>query len=188
MLRNAGLTFEQRPSSINERALEREALARMGSENRFFPGELALDLSSAKALDVSRKMPDALVIGADQLMACGGEIYHKPPNMDAARKQLRQLRGRRHSLYAGVSIAKGHEILWQHLDRADLTMREFSEAFLEEYCRIEGEHLLQSVGSYRIEGPGLQLFSDIQGDTFTIIGLPLLPVLGYLRKTGWLMR
>lgn len=187
LLRNAGLDFSLQPARIDERALERAALGR-APDGGLNPGELALCLSEAKAQDVSRNAPDALVIGADQVMACGGRIFHKPADNAAAREQLRLLRGRTHSLYSALTVAQAGEPRWQHFDRADLTMRDFSDDFLDEYCRKEEPHLLASVGAYRIEGPGAQLFSRISGDVFTIIGLPLLPLLGYLRKIGWLMR
>ena len=182
ILRGAGLDFRQQSADIDERALEAEA----ASGGDVDAGRLALMLAAAKARDVSAREPAALVIGADQVMECGGVAYHKPATLDAARRHLMQLRGRTHSLNAGLCVAKGGAVLWQHLDRAHLTMRDFSDDFLDAYCRAEGEALLQTVGVYRIEGPGIQLFAKIEGDHFTIIGLPLLPLLGYLREIGWL--
>jgi septum formation protein len=182
ILRGAGLDFRQQSAAIDERMLEAGAASGGGVD----AGKLALMLANAKALEVSAREPAALVIGADQVMECGGTIYHKPANVEAARRQLIQLRCKTHSLSAGLCVAKGGAVLWQHLDRAHLTMRDFSDDFLDAYCRSEGETLLRSVGVYRIEGPGIQLFSNIEGDHFTIIGLPLLPLLGYLREIGWL--
>ncbi len=182
LLRGAGLEFRQRSANVDERALETEAAAKGDLD----PGALAVMLAEAKALDVSACEPGALVIGADQVTACGGTVIHKPADAEAAREQLARLRGKTHSLNAGLCVARDGTVLWRHLDRAHLTMRDFSDAFLEAYLRSEGEALLRSVGVYRIEGPGIQLFSRIEGDHFTIIGLPLLPLLGYLREIGWL--
>jgi septum formation protein len=119
-------------------------------------------------------------------MECGGLLYHKPAGIEAAREQLAQLRGRTHNLHAGLCVARGGAVLWRHLDRARLTMRDFSDAFADAYCRSEDETVLRSVGVYRIEGRGIQLFSAIEGDHFTIMGLPLIPLLRYLREIGWL--
>jgi septum formation protein len=182
ILRGAGIDFRQRSADIDERALEAEA----ASAGVIDAGRLALTLAGAKALNVSRREPAALVIGGDQVMECGGRLYHKPATMEAARQQLLQLRGKTHSLNAGVCVAKDGDVLWQHLDRAHLTMRDFSDAFLDAYCGAEGEALLRTVGVYRIERRGIQLFEKIEGDHHTIIGLPLLPLLGNLREIGWL--
>lgn len=182
ILRGAGLVFVKQSASIDERALEADAAASGGVD----AGTLALMLAEAKALDVSASEPGALVIGADQVMECGGTVYHKPVSVEAARRQLAALRGRTHSLNAALCVARGGVVLWRHLDRAHLTMREFSDAFLDDYIGGEDEGLLRTVGVYRIEGPGIQLFSRIEGDHFTIMGLPLLPLLGYLREIGWL--
>lgn len=182
-LRRAGIGFRQLPAVIDERALE---MAAASGETGIDAGRLALMLAAAKAEHVSRGVPEALVIGADQVMECGGAILHKPATIEAARRQLAGLRGRTHSLNSGICVARGGETVWRHLDRAQLTMRAFSDDFLNDYLRAEGETLLGSVGAYRIEGPGIQLFSKVEGDYFSIIGLPLLPLLGYLRQIGWL--
>jgi septum formation protein len=182
ILRGAGLEFRQQSAAVDERALEAQAVAAGGID----AGKLALMLAEAKALDVSARESGALIIGADQLMECGGVLFHKPAGVDAARQQLAQLRGRTHSLHAALCVARGGIVLWRHLDRADLTMRDFSDDFADAYCRSEDEAVLRAVGIYRVEGPGVQLFSAIKGDHFTIMGLPLLPLLGYLRDIGWL--
>ena len=187
ILRGAGLAFRQEPAGVDERALEAAAVASSDS-GRVDAGGLALLLAAAKAKDVSVKHPPALVLGADQVMECEGVLHQKPPTLAAARQQLLGLRGRTHSLHAALCVAREGRVLWQHLDRARLTMRAFSDAFLDDYCRSEGDVLLQSVGAYRIEGRGIQLFSTIEGGHFTIIGLPLLPLLGYLRDIEWLPR
>ncbi len=188
ILQNAGLNFRQVPSDIDERAIEAQLASEAEVANEAYPEKLALSLAEAKALAVSRDNPDALVIGADQVMACGGDILHKPETLEAAREQLMHLRNRTHSLFSGICIAAGASIEWRHFTRADLVMRDFSDAFLDAYCRAEGETMLRSVGSYRVEGPGIHLFSAIRGDLHTIMGLPLLPLLGYLREAGKLMR
>jgi septum formation protein len=183
ILRNAGLTFHQKPANIDERALEDEILRRDG---RLEAGRLSLELASEKARAVSALHPDALVIGADQVMVCGGLLFAKPVDIHGARKQLSHLLGKAHNLHSAVAVALGGDIHWQHVEKATLTMRAFSEAFLDDYLAAEGEAVLASVGAYRIEGRGIQLFSRVEGDHFTIIGLPLLPLLGYLREGGWL--
>lgn len=188
MLRNAGLAFRQAPSDVDERAIETQLTVHDTPQDGAFPKRLALALAEAKALDVSRDHPHALVIGADQVMSCDSDILHKPETLAAAREQLMRLRGRSHVLHSAVCIASGADVAWRHCESAELVMRDFSEEFLDAYCRAEGETLLRSVGSYRVEGPGIHLFSVIRGDIHTIMGLPLLPLLGYLRDTGKLMR
>jgi septum formation protein len=184
VLRQAGLTFRQQPADIDERALEAEIARRDGTLEA---GRLASELASQKACAVSALHPDCLVIGADQVMECGGKLFAKPVDIAGAQEQLKHLRGKAHSLHSAIAVALGNEIRWRYVDKAVLTMRGFSDAFLDDYVAAEGETLLASVGSYRIEGRGIQLFSQVEGDHFTIIGLPLLPLLGYLRETGWLL-
>jgi septum formation protein len=183
VLRAASLTFRTVPADIDERAIEAEMMRGDGGPGA---GVLATRLAVEKAAAVSQLHPQALVIGADQVMECEGRLFQKPPDLAAAMTQLRELRGRAHSLHAGLAVALGGEAIWRHLDSARLTMRDFSEAFLDSYIAAEGAALLGCVGAYRIEGPGIQLFSSVEGDHFTIIGLPLLPLLGYLRDIGWL--
>lgn len=178
LLRASGLAFEQMPAGIDERALQQGAGLPAGG--------LAALLAAEKAKAVSRRHPDALVIGADQVMEQNGRLHLKPPDLNAAREQLRLLRGKEHGLHAGLSIARGGETRWGHVGVARLTMRNFSDAFLDSYLAAEGDALIACVGAYRIEGRGIQLFSRIEGDHSTIIGLPLLPLLGYLRGIGWL--
>ncbi|WP_280950404.1 Maf family protein [Rhodomicrobium vannielii] len=181
MMRGAGLTFRQVPADIDERAIE----AGMASGLDPLPApELAVRLAVAKAKSVSARHPETLVIGADQVMECGGVIFHKPADIAAARVQLLALRGRTHRLCCGLAVALGGRCLWDHLDEAKLEMRAFSEQFLDAYLDMEGEAVLQSVGGYRIEGPGVQLFRHISGDHFTIIGLPIMTLLAYLRECG----
>jgi septum formation protein len=183
VLRDAGLSFRTLPADIDERGIEAEMTHGDGGPDA---GALATRLAAEKACAVSRLHPDALVIGADQVMECEGRLFQKPPDRAAARAQLGQLRGRTHSLHAGLAVGFGGEAIWGHLGSARLTMRDFSDAFLDGYVAAEGAALLGCVGSYRIEGRGIQLFSRVEGDHFTIIGLPLLPLLDYLRDIGWL--
>lgn len=184
ILRDAGLDFRQEPAAIDERALEAEILRRDGGLEA---GRLACELAGKKACAISAIYPEALVVGADQVMECGGKLFAKAGDIHAARDQLRHLRGQAHSLHSAVAVALGGEVRWRHVEKAVLTMRGFSDAFLEDYIAAEGAALLASVGGYRIEGRGIQLFSRVEGDHSTIIGLPLLPLLGYLRETGWLL-
>jgi septum formation protein len=177
MLEAAGLTFEVRPTDVDEDAI-RSTLGDAAPEH------VAAVLARAKAEEVSRRAPHALVIGADQVLALGRTICTKAPDIAAARAALRSLAGRRHHLHSAVSIAvAGHEV-WHHLDTAALTMREFSDAFLDSYLSRAGDRVCASVGAYEMEGLGIQLFERIEGDYFTILGMPLLPLLAELRTRG----
>ena len=145
-------------------------------------------LAEAKAREVAGKLiagdqTDALVIGADQILECDGRWFDKPPDRKAAAETLRALRGRAHRLKSAVAVFQGEECIWRYLETPVLTMRNFSDGFLENYLEISGPDILESVGAYRLEGSGLQLFSHINGDYFTILGLPLLALLEFLRKT-----
>lgn len=179
LMENAGLNFRAIAAEIDERAVEREI------EHRALgPDELALELASSKALEVSSRFPQALVIGCDQTMSVGSQVFHKPADRAEARANLRLLRGRTHRLNSGVVLVRGGREIWRHLSTADLSMREFSDAFLEDYLTRCGDDVMKSVGCYQLEGIGIQLFSSIVGDYFTILGLPLLPLLGQLRRMG----
>jgi len=141
-------------------------------------------LAEAKAMRVSSRRPGMLVIGADQILDCDGDWFDKPRDPGAARTQLMALRGRRHGLLTAAAVAKNGALIWHASDRASLTMRRFSDAFLETYLEASGEDILSSVGAYRLEGLGAQLFERVEGDFFTILGLPLLPLLDFLRSHG----
>jgi septum formation protein len=177
LLSQAGLAFEACAASIDERALEAEAAER-GAD----AAEIALVLAKAKAIAVSASRPGAVVIGADQTLALGSELLHKPEGLAGAKAQLDRLRGRTHWLNAGVALARDGETLWSHVESAELTMRDFSDAERDAVLRQEGEAILSSVGGYRLEGPSVRLFETITGDYFTILGLPLLPLLAALRQ------
>lgn len=179
ILRAAGVPFAVQPAAIDEAAVKRESRQRGDS-----PLECAARLAAAKALHVSHQDPAALVIGADQILALGEEWFDKPADLAEAAAQLRQLRGRSHTLETALCVACGGVALWQVTSRPQLTMRAFGEAFLAGYIDTEGEALLGSVGAYRLEGMGVQLFCRINGDHFAVLGLPLLELLGLLRQRG----
>ena len=181
MLTAAGIKFRVVPADVDEAAI-RETLA--AGDARIEPADIAEVLAVAKAEAVSRDNHGALVIGADQVLAFGSEIINKARGADDARTTLMKLRGQRHQLHSAVAIALDGEVDWTATDTAELTMRKFSPRFLEDYLLLESAHVCQSVGAYRIEGPGIQLFEKIEGDHFTILGLPLLALLEELRARG----
>lgn len=179
MLRNAGLAFVTDPAAVDEQAVK----ASMHAEDADV-ADVAEALAATKAQQVSRKHGNDLVIGADQMLECEGEWFDKPESSADARMQLEHLRGRTHQLMSAVSVVQAGTVLWHHLDRARMTMRPFSDAFLERYIAEMGEDILATVGGYELEGLGAQLFSRIDGDYFTILGMPLLPLLDFLRGHG----
>lgn len=148
------------------------------------PRETAQKLAEAKAIDVSLRNPDAHVIGADQVLALGDNIYGKPRDRAHCRTQLQHLRGKTHVLISAVVLAAGGTIVWTHIDDAQLTMRDFDDDFLDAYLDAIGDDCTTSVGGYKIEGRGVQLFQSILGGHFTILGLPLVPLLNELREAG----
>jgi septum formation protein len=179
LLRQAGLSFRVEPAPIDEGAVKRRARQRGSSAV-----DCALALAEAKGRPVSLRYPKALVIAADQILVFGDDWYDKPTDLGAAREQLRNLRGRTHELVTAVELLRDGVLLWQTVSRPRLTMREFSEGFIDNYVEAEGETLLGSVGAYRLEGLGVQLFAGIDGDYFAVLGLPLLELLGFLRSVG----
>src|SRR5258706_2180905 len=179
LLQAAGLEFSVVPSSVDEAAV-RAAL--IGGEQSVEPADVAEILARAKAEDVSRQHPEALVTGGDQVLALGAALLGKPKSMDEARAMLLELRGRMHQLHSSVVLARDGEVVWTATDTAHLTMRSFSAAFVGTYLAQVGEAALSSVGGYQIEGLGVQLFERIEGDYFTILGLPLMPLLEELRR------
>ena len=183
MLRAAGVVLETVPARVDEDALK-HALRHEGAD----PETAAIALAELKALQVSRGCPGRLVLGADQMLDCDGEWFDKPKDRAAAREQLLRLRGRSHRLTSAAVLARDGQRLWHHADSARLVMRAFTEAFLEGYLEAAGEAVLASVGAYQLEGLGAQMFQRIDGDFFTILGLPLLPVLDILREQGALVR
>ncbi|GLQ12235.1 Maf-like protein [Devosia yakushimensis] len=176
LLAQAGLVFSAQPAAIDERVIETEALAN-GADAR----DVALLLAQRKAEAVSALNEGAFVIGADQTLALGTELLHKPADRAAAAAQLEHLRGKTHRLHVGVTLVQNGAVLWSDLQTAELTMRDFTAAEREDILDREGEALLSSVGGYRLEGPSIRLFETVIGDYFTILGLPLLPLLAALR-------
>ncbi len=179
VLAGAGLRFDVRPATIDEAAVKRAARS-----EGLDASAAALRLADAKAAEIARLEPQALVIGADQILACEGVWYDKPAELAAARRQLLALRGRPHELATAAVCRTGDRLRWQHAALPRLTMRAFSEAFLDAYLAAEGDLVLGSVGAYRLEGPGVQLFARVEGDHAAILGLPLLPLLEFLRSVG----
>ena len=181
MLRAAGLAFEAIASTVDEPQLRRELEA---SGRDAAPEAIARALAAAKAEEVSRAHPEAWVIGGDQVLALGQRIFEKPPDMAAARRQLLELRGETHALVSAVVLARGGQVVWTHTETATLAVRAFSTAFLDRYLDAAGPDVCLSVGAYQLEGLGAQLFERIEGDYFTILGLPLIALLGALRERG----
>jgi septum formation protein len=179
ILQKAGIDFCAEPAAIDERSAEAPLL-----KGGAAPEEVALVLAEAKALDVSGRFPDALVLGADQTLSLDDELFHKPSGMEAARRQLLKLSGKTHILSSALVLTRRGETLWRHVSVAHLTMRSFSPSFIGRHLARVGEAALSSVGAYQYEGEGIQLFEMIDGDYFTIVGLPLLPLLAELRRLG----
>lgn len=177
MLRSAGLSFTAAAPRVDERDL-------VSRHPEWTPEEVAVKLAEAKAVEVSSRHPGAVVIGADQVLALGNRIYSKPRDIAQCREQLTDLRGKTHALISGVVTARDGKATWTHRDEALLTMRSFSDAFLDGYLERTGADCTTSVGGYKIEGAGVQLFDSIKGDHFTILGLPLLALLQHLREAG----
>ena len=150
------------------------------------PGKIAADLAREKASRIPPDNPSALVIGADQVLELDGVHWDKPANEVEARQQLEMLRGKTHRLLSAVCCTRHGDPVWEYVGRASLTMRNFSESFLDHYLRTAGPELLHSVGAYQIEKQGVQLFDVVEGDYFTVLGLPLIPLLQFLRSEGTL--
>ena len=180
LLAAAGLWFEARPARVDEAAVKQACQAE-GAD----AADAALTLAVLKAQRV--RDPDALVIGADQILVCGDAWFDKPDGPDGARTQLRALRGQPHRLVTAVVCLRGGREVWRHVAEPRLRMRAFSDAFLEEYLAAEGDAILSCVGAYRLEGLGAHLFEEVEGEHAAVLGLPLLPLLGSLRQHGVLV-
>ena len=175
LLAQAGVRFTVQTPAIDENSLK---------FRNHDATTLAQDLATAKSLSLSTTNPDYFVIGADQTLRCNRALLSKPGNTDTARSQLQQLRGKSHILTSALCVSKNGDVLFQNCQTAKLHMRNFSDEYLEHYLTIAGTAILNCVGSYQIEGQGINLFSHIDGDIFTIQGLPLMPLLAFLRQVG----
>jgi septum formation protein len=177
MLEGAGVPFAVQVADVDEDAVK-------ATHDPADAAGLAVELARVKALAVSRHDPDAWVLGADQTLAFDGGLVSKAGSLDQARDRLRAMRGRAHQLHSGAALAHNGQIVWSGVDTAEMKVRAFSDAFLDAYLAAEGDGLLACVGSYRLEGMGSQLFESVEGDYFTVLGLPLWPVLEELRRAG----
>ncbi len=178
ILAAAGLRFEIRPSQVDERAVE----AKSGVSDA---AAVARHLARAKADAVAAARPGRMVLGADQTLARGAKRFGKPANRADAAEQLRTLRGRTHELHSALALVRDDAVLFACVDTARLTMRNFSDRFLSDYLDMAGDSAMNSVGGYQLEGIGIHLFERVEGDYFTILGLPLLPLLAFLRENGF---
>ncbi len=179
LMENAGLDFRFEAARIDERAIE-APLEQAGST----PDAVAVALAIAKARDVSARYPGALVIGSDQTLSLGNRVYHKPSDLEEAADHLRSFSGKTHRLNSAIALVRDGFVLWSHVSHADLAVRELSDEFIARHLERVGDRVLSSVGAYQLEGEGIQLFSGIEGDYFTILGLPMLPLLNKLRELG----
>lgn len=179
LLREAGVQFGVRPADLDEDKVK-QVLRQKGIANSDFADALA----EAKALNVSHASPQSLVLGCDQVLVCGDRLFDKAHDIHEAREHLSYLRGKTHHLISASVLAEDGQIVWENTERTTLHMREFSDAFLDEYLKTEGKFVLGSVGCYHLEGRGAQLFDSVQGDYFCILGLPLISLLAALRTRG----
>lgn len=179
VLAAAGLRFESHAAAIDEAAVKTAARA-----DGLSATNTALLLADLKAQRIAARDPDALVIGCDQLLVCGDAWFDKPADRAEARDHLIRLRGRPHTLITAVLCHRNGQRLWHHVAKPSLTMRPFTDTFLDAYLDAEADHLTSTVGAYRLEGPGIHLFDRVEGEHAAILGLPLLPLLGFLRQHG----
>ncbi len=179
LLRNAGVDIEIMPADIDEAEIKR-ILSSQNSRTR--GDDLAELLADTKALIISHKQPGRLVVAADQTLQCGDILFDKAVNLEDARKKLLALRGNTHTLYSAIACAIDGEIVWRYAAAAHLKMRDFTPEFLGKYMAQAGDDILSSVGGYKLEALGAQLFEKIDGDYFTVLGLPLLPLLNFFRQ------
>lgn len=179
LLTNAGLDFRAEAARIDERSVEEPLLSAFAT-----PEDIAVVLAEAKALDVSARNPGALVLGGDQTLSLEGQLFHKPANMEEARRHLLAFSGKTHQLWSALVLVRDGETLWRHVSVANIGVRPLSPQFIGRYLAQVGDMALKSVGAYQYEGAGVQLFDAVDGDYFTIVGLPLLPLLAKLRDMG----
>lgn len=179
MLQQAGVAFRVDPAAVDEGVIKRRLLA-----SGTGPATVAIALAEAKAMAVSARHPGTMVIGADQVLVCGDRLMDKPVDRDTAAGTLALLRGRSHRLVSAVALVQEVAVVWHYAEVARLTMRAFSDRVLQRYLDAEGSAVTDTVGAYAVEGRGVQLMARIDGDHFTILGLPLLPLLAQLRRLG----
>ena len=181
VLKTAGLSFSVYPANLDEAAEKKDA----GKQTVY---KISQVLAKKKALQISQVYKESFVIGADQVLECDGKLFDKPFDKETARKHLFKLRGKTHILISTVCVALNGQVIWQKTDSAYLTMLNLSNSFIDRYLEIAGDTVLSSVGAYCLEGVGVQLFDKIEGDYFTILGVPLLPLLEFLRTKELLER
>jgi septum formation protein len=179
ILADAGIAHNAEAARIDEREVEAPLL-----DAGCHPARIARELAIAKARDVSARHPGAAVIGADQTLEFQKKLLHKPTGMAEARERLASFRAATHTLNSAVAIVRDGEIRWSHVERCDVRFRDFSDSFLDNHVRLAGDGILGSVGAYQIEGLGAQLVDTVDGDLFSVIGLPLFPLLEAMRRLG----
>jgi septum formation protein len=183
LLAATGLAFKIWPADVDESLVKQEARAEGATAE-----QTALRLADCKAATIARRTPEAMVIGADQILVCDGVWFDKPADAQAAVAQLRTLRGRTHFLATAIACRRGAALRWETVVSPRLTMRDFSDQFLFDYLALEGDAVMTTVGAYRLEGRGMHLFSAVEGDHSAVLGLPLLPLLSFLRDDGILVQ
>lgn len=182
LLEAAGIPLVVDPADIDERAAETAS-----PEEAATPEGAARLLARAKAFETAKRNAGQIVLGADQTLALGAERFSKPKSRDAARAQLRKLSGKTHALHSGIAVVQDNKVLFETVSSAHLTMHDLGDAFLDAYLEAAGERVMQSVGAYQLESVGVTLFEKIEGDHFTILGMPLMPLLAFFRKSGMMV-